>query len=239
MLSSPIILYDYPEIAPESPGDMCDATEMDEMLVLRTLTLTDAEKAEVRATDARAAGILDRAEAMPAEMLERLHGAIRYLRTVSPGLGGAGSDQETPWWDPGADASVSPDTDRVLVTGGEVGRGSKVRLHPRTTGTDAQDMFLRDQLATVEAVVCDVDGTTHVAVSLDTDPAAGLIVGRYKYFLPTELELVGAQALAEDAAFAPQTTLRTESKPPEPRTGEAAPGHVQRPRWPSSVTEQT
>jgi hypothetical protein len=31
MLSSPVILYDYPQVAPESPEDLCDATEIDEM----------------------------------------------------------------------------------------------------------------------------------------------------------------------------------------------------------------
>ncbi len=35
LLCSPIILYDYPQIAPESAADFCDATEMDEMLTLR------------------------------------------------------------------------------------------------------------------------------------------------------------------------------------------------------------
>ena len=34
MLSSPIILYDYPQIAPESPGDLFDGTEIDEILVV-------------------------------------------------------------------------------------------------------------------------------------------------------------------------------------------------------------
>jgi len=53
-LISPIILYDYPTIAPESPGDLFDGTEIDEILTLRTMTLTDEEKAEARATDERA-----------------------------------------------------------------------------------------------------------------------------------------------------------------------------------------
>jgi hypothetical protein len=44
ILSSPIILYDYPRLAPESPGDLFDATEIDEILTLRILTLTDEEK---------------------------------------------------------------------------------------------------------------------------------------------------------------------------------------------------
>ena len=48
VLSAPIILYDYPQIAPESPGDLFDGTEIDEILALRILTLTDAEKLEVR-----------------------------------------------------------------------------------------------------------------------------------------------------------------------------------------------
>src|SRR5262245_57774536 len=64
MLSSPIILYDYPQVAPESPGDLFDATEIDELLTLRTMTLTDEEKREARGTDARAAAMLDRIDAM-------------------------------------------------------------------------------------------------------------------------------------------------------------------------------
>ena len=83
VLSSPIILYDYPQIAPESPGDLFDATEIDEILILRTMTLTDEEKAEARATDARAGAIIDRVDSMPPELLDRLHGAVRYLRGVT------------------------------------------------------------------------------------------------------------------------------------------------------------
>ncbi len=79
MLSSPIILYDHPQIAPESPGDLFDSTEIDEILTLRILTLTDEEKREARATDERARRILDRSETIPAEVFERLHGAIRSL----------------------------------------------------------------------------------------------------------------------------------------------------------------
>ena len=80
MLSSPIILYDYPQVAAESPGEMFDATEIDEILALRTMTLTDDEKAEARATDSQAAAIIDRVDTLPAEILDRLHGAVRYLR---------------------------------------------------------------------------------------------------------------------------------------------------------------
>jgi hypothetical protein len=83
MLSSPIILYDYPQIAPESQGDLFDGTEIDEILSLRVLTLSEEEKREVRAGDDRARGILDRTEALPPEAFAKMHGAIRGLRKAS------------------------------------------------------------------------------------------------------------------------------------------------------------
>jgi hydrogenase maturation protease len=79
MLSSPIILYDHPEIAPESPGDLFDATEIDGLLVLSVLSLSEAEQREVRASDPRAREILDRCAALSQEELLRLHGTIREL----------------------------------------------------------------------------------------------------------------------------------------------------------------
>ena len=215
MLSSPIILYDHPTIAPESPGDLFDATEIDEILTLRTMALTEEEKREARATDERAAAIIDRVDNMPPELLERLHGAVRYLKGVegteatpepAPPLYGAptgrvaapGEERDplstpppelVPWWDPGADRTVSPETDGVVVAGVTVAKGSRVRLRPGQRA-DAQDMFLAGRLATVEAVFLDVDGNRHLAVTLDEDPAADLQRwhGRYLYFSPDEVE---------------------------------------------------
>ena len=84
MLSSPILMdYDYPRVSPESQGDLFDATEIDEILSLRALTLTDEEKREARATDPRAAAIIDRVEEFPREVFERLHGAVRSLRPIT------------------------------------------------------------------------------------------------------------------------------------------------------------
>nr|MBA2596606.1 hypothetical protein [Chloroflexia bacterium] len=210
ILSSPIILYDYPAIAPESQGDLFDATEIDEILTLRTMALTDAEKREARATDDRAAAIIDRVDAMPAALLDKLHGAIRYLRQTPGEMNGHENphpnaaltmnsqwepnletgEESVPWWDPGADTSVSPETDSVLVGGVAVAHGSRVRLQPGTRRTDAQDMFLIGQIATVEGVFLDVDGSTHLAVTLEDDPAADLqrLQGRFRYFAPDEVE---------------------------------------------------
>jgi len=85
MLASPIILYDYPEIAAESAGDLFDATEIDEILSLRILTLTEEEKREVRGSDERARRILERTEALPEEQIMKLHGALRGLQPTQRG----------------------------------------------------------------------------------------------------------------------------------------------------------
>ncbi|MEP6537970.1 MAG: hypothetical protein ABJF23_21710 [Bryobacteraceae bacterium] len=83
MLAAPIILYDYPQIAPESSGDLFDGTEIDEILALRILTLTDEEKREVRGGDERARRILERTEILPPEHFQKLHGAMRTVRGSS------------------------------------------------------------------------------------------------------------------------------------------------------------
>jgi len=80
MLAAPIILYDYPRVAPESAVDLFDATEIDEILTLRILTLTEAEKDEIRAGDPRGRELLDRIEALTEQERMLLHGAIRELR---------------------------------------------------------------------------------------------------------------------------------------------------------------
>ncbi|MFF7376776.1 hypothetical protein ACFY96_16125 [Streptomyces massasporeus] len=264
LLSAPIILPDHPQVAPESPGDLHDAAEIDEILTLRTMLLTDEEKREARATDPRAAAILDRVDTMPQEVFERLHGAVRSLTPATPrasadpvltpatpaaptgpvptwvtptasadparppaspaasadpvptwGTPTASADPARPpappaasadpappwaapaasadrpaWWQEGGDDGLSPTTDTVLVDGVPLGGGSRVRLRPRGRGADAQDMFLAGRTAEVAAVFHDVDGSVHLAVTLDDDPAAELNnwYGRFHYFRPDELE---------------------------------------------------
>ncbi|WP_262387091.1 hypothetical protein [Streptomyces sp. TRM49041] len=216
VLSSPIILSDHPEVAPESPGDLHDAAEIDEILTLRTLLLTDEEKREARATDRRAAEILDRVESMPPEIFARLHGTVRSLdprpeperlvmpeRLVTPSPAAPGAETgaapgpargTAPWWQEGGDDGLCPTTDSVLVDGVPVASGARVLLRPRGRGADAHDMFLTGRTAQVAAVFHDVDGSVHVAVTLDDDPAAELNswYGRFFYFRPDELQPVDA-----------------------------------------------
>jgi hypothetical protein len=211
VLASPIILYDHPELAPESPGELYDGTEIDEILTLRTLALSDEEKLEARATDPRAAALIDRVESMDAQTMERLHGTIRSLRSGASGAGRSGAsgagrsgapsavssdgfpadyDPAVPWWDPEADASVSPDTDSVLIGGQAVARGSLVRLRPGARRADAQDMFLAGRIAEVQAVLLDVEDRPYLAVALTDhpDPELSIAHGRFLYFMPDEVE---------------------------------------------------
>ncbi|TWP54222.1 hypothetical protein FKR81_01295 [Lentzea tibetensis] len=161
VLAAPIILPDHPEIAPESPGELFDGTEIDEILTLRTLVLTDEEKAEARATDPRAAALIDRVDGLSPEIMERLHGAIR---------------------------SVSP---RLVVGGVPVRKGSRVRMRPGTRRADAQDLFLAGRLAVVEEILHDVDGNVHLALCPeDPDSDIQRWHGRFLYFAPDEVEPV-------------------------------------------------
>ncbi|MBF6147527.1 hypothetical protein [Nocardia nova] len=188
MLISPIILYDHPEIAEQSQESLYDATEIDEILTLRVMAMTDEEKAAARATDPRAARIVDSCDAMTAEQMARLHGVLR-----DPGAGQNRLVPEIPpgtdWWDPVADGAVRPDSDAVPIAGTLVRKGSMVRLHPARRA-DIHDMFFDGRDARVTSVHADVDGRTHVGVVIADDPGADLHewYGRYLYFDPDELE---------------------------------------------------
>lgn len=165
LLASPIILYDHPRVAPESPGDFFDATEIDELLTLRTRLLTDDEKRQARASDPRAAAIIDRVDAMPPEIFDRLHGALRDLEQA-----------EMVPREPEEASRFSP--------------GDRVRLCPSPRRTDAQDLLFVGCAATVEKVLHDIDGREMLALTLDDDPAAELHrwYGRFHYYYTDEVE---------------------------------------------------
>ncbi|WP_083749840.1 hypothetical protein [Frankia sp. CcI49] len=168
LLAAPIILPDDPQLAAESPTSFCDATEIDEMLALRTATLTETEQRDARAGDPRAAELLDAVAELAPAMVEKLHGRTRI----------AGSDP--------ARATPSP----PLAPSPQLVEGAAVWVRPRRGRTDAQDMFVDGAAATVAAVLHDLDGRTHIAVTLDEDPGADLRreFGRFLYFSPDELE---------------------------------------------------
>ncbi len=184
MLSSPIILYDYPQVAPESPGDLFDGTEIDEILTLRILGMTDEEKREMAVADVRARALLERTEALSAPQMERLHGALR-----DPHLVAAPPEVRPPPQKPGL---------AFLHTGGrDFTVGDRVRLRAKGGG-DIMDIVINGEVAIIEAIERDFEDRVHVAVVLEKDPGRELgferMPGHRFFFSPEEIEPAGEEA---------------------------------------------
>jgi len=129
---------------------------------------------------------------MDPQAMARLHGTIRSPgRPPHPAAGqGQAAGPAVPWWDPDAEAAVSPDTDSVTIDGQQICRGSRVRLRPGARRADAQDMFLVGRVAEVQAVLLDVEDKPYLAVSLADQPDEDLRIahGRFLYFTTDEVE---------------------------------------------------
>jgi hypothetical protein len=205
VLAAPIILYDHPQVAEESPGPSFDATEVDELLALCVLGLTDEEKRRARATDTRAAELIDRTDTLPAAVRKRLHGAVRELRPVDVELEpAAGVTDEVR-----ALLGVGEEPLRSIVVGAtSVEVGSQVRLRPRRRA-DAHDLFVNGRIARVERIVRTVDGDVYLAVTLTDDPAAELHrwYGRFQYFAVDEIEPLPAGRPQSSAGQGPVSEM--------------------------------
>ena len=189
ILSSPIILYDYPQVAPESPGDLFDSTEIDEILTLRILAMTDEEKRDMAGIDARARALLERTQALTAADMARLHGTRRELRS-STDLEDRPAGKEWP-------TACKPELAFLHADGRGLAVGDRVRLRPKG-GADIFDLILKDEMAVIEAIERDFDNKVHVAVVLDADPGRefGLdrMPGHRFFFSPDEIEPVGKES---------------------------------------------
>jgi hydrogenase maturation protease len=155
MLSSPIILYDYPQIAPESAGDLFDGAEIDEILTLRIMTMTDDEKREMRGVDDHARRILERTEMLPGDHLLKMHGTMRGLAPPQQ------SNED--FFNP------TKKLKSAIVDGVELKAGDKVRIWPKRRA-DIMDMALEGKVATIEALEEDVEKQVHFALVIDDDP---------------------------------------------------------------------
>lgn len=169
VLASPMILEDNPRIAPESPGDLFDATEIDEILTLRILTMTPDEKREARASDARVRALLDRIDAMGPAELAKLHGAVR-----------------------------APNAEPRDARGKALAVGDRVRLCPRARA-DAMDLMLAGRAATIRRIEQDFEGRQHVVVTIDDDPGQDFgrlgLPGHQFFYGPEEVELAQRRVL--------------------------------------------
>jgi len=161
MLSSPIILYDYPQIAPESAGDLFDGGEIDEILTLRIMTMTDEEKREMRSGDDHARRILERTEMLPDDHLLKMHGAMRGI--PPPSVQPSNEDFFNP----------TKKVESAMVDGVELRAGDKVRIWPKKRA-DIMDMALEGKVATIEALEHDLENQVHFALVVDDDPGRDL-----------------------------------------------------------------
>jgi hypothetical protein len=200
MLSSPIILYDYPQVAPESAGDFFDATEIDELLTLRIMTLTDDEKSQMRKGDERLRELLERTEATAREQLARTHGAVRSLRPIKNEAKHQQSQKTefgvTDWNPLETTPADSVSVSSVHICGVEVRAGHRVRLWPRKSA-DIMDIALKGKVAIIEAIETDYENNVHIAVVLEDDPGRefGMLrqPGHRFFFSPEEVEPVATE----------------------------------------------
>jgi hypothetical protein len=161
MLSSPIILYDYPEIARESAGDLFDSTEIDELLTLRVQALTDTEKIEMRCVDEQARKILERAENLRPEEFLKMHGTLREVRKTNEEFFNPAQRRET-----------------AVVDGVTLKTGDRVRIRPKRRA-DVMDIALEGKIAIIEAVEEDVEKNVHFALVLENDPGRDIGMMRH------------------------------------------------------------
>jgi hypothetical protein len=166
LLVSPIILYDFPQIAQATRAHTFDGTEIDELLMLSVASLTDREKDEARGAHPYVRELVERAEALDAQTQQTLHGEL---------TGGARKAGD----------------ERVVVGGVEIGPGSHVRVHPKARA-DVWDDLVRGMTARVNAVHTDFEGKRYVGVVFDADPASDLHewYGRSFFYSTDEVEPV-------------------------------------------------
>jgi hypothetical protein len=167
LLSSPIILYDYPKVATESPGDLFDGTEIDEILSLRILAMTDEEKLEMRQVDDCARRILERTEALPETRWTEMHGVMHEVRDFF---------------------ARDPQLEQLRVGQSLLKPGDLVKIRPKGRA-DAMDLILNGRTAVIEAIEQAVDGAVHLALVIEDDPGKDLGLMRqpgHRFFYTAE-----------------------------------------------------
>jgi hypothetical protein len=170
LLGAAIILPDHPQLAPESRGDLFDATEIEEALLLHVLALSDDEREQIAEHDPAVRAMVERAVAATPQEIVNLHGRV----TIS---------------DPATRDPQSGELE-ATVDGVTFRQGDRVRL--RAADGTAQDHLLIGRTAVVERIYIDYDDAVHLGVTVDDDPGRELMrdIGRYLYFKPSDVEVL-------------------------------------------------
>ncbi|HET6864921.1 MAG TPA: hypothetical protein VFH80_03320 [Solirubrobacteraceae bacterium] len=181
VLGTTYVLPDHPQIAPESRGALFDSTEIEEALLLHVQVLSDAERAEIERADPAVREMIARAAAATQEDIIALHGRveIRDPETLAPPT----EPPNLP--DPAAGQPAA------VVDGVRFARGTKVVIRPGPDA-DIQARMLDGRTATIERILTDYDGKTHLGVTIDDDPGQDLMreTGRLLYFFAPEVEVI-------------------------------------------------
>jgi len=183
VVGAAIVLPDHPQIAPESRGSLFDSTEIEEALLLHVQVLSDDERAEIERQDPAVREMIARAAAATPADIAALHGRVT-LRDPQT--------NEPPTEPPGLiDPTLGEEV--VDVGGKSFRRGGKVVIRPGADA-DIQARMLDGRTATIERIMTDYDGRTHLGVTIDDDPGQDLMreTGRLLYFFAPEVEVIEA-----------------------------------------------
>jgi hypothetical protein len=179
VLAAPITLYDYPQIARQSPGDLFDATKIDEIFSPGVETLTDREKIDALALDERISEMPEPIDTVEIEHLmdqQEIAQAAGPLSAAElfPELDGPSAAQSVP--------NSQPGVSHLRV-------GDRVRLRPYGA-VDPLDMLINGKVARIAAIEQDFDGKIHLAVVVEDDPGVAINRRHRFFFRPDEVELI-------------------------------------------------
>ena len=181
VLGTSYVLPDPPQIAPESRGGLFDSTEIEEALLLHVQVLSDDERAEIEHADPTVREMIARAAAATAEDIIALHGRVELRDPVTLEPPTEPPDLPEP-------AAGQPE---AIVDGVRFTRGIKVMIRPGPNA-DIHARMLDGRMATIERILTDYDGRTHLGVTIDDDPGQDLMreTGRFLYFFAPEVEVI-------------------------------------------------
>ncbi len=189
VLGAAIVLPDHPQIAPESRGGLFDSTEIEEALLLHVKVLSDTEREEIELHDPVVAEMVARAAAATPDDILALHGRVT-LRDPA-GVAARSPVSETPPEEPPGLLDPQAGEEHADVDGVRFCRGGKVRIRPGPEA-DLHARMLDGRTATIERILIDYDGKTHLGVTVDDDPGQELMrdSGRYLFFFAPEVEVL-------------------------------------------------
>jgi hypothetical protein len=183
ILGTTYVLPDHPQIAPESRGALFDSTEIEEALLLHVQVLSGEERAEIERADPAVREMIERAAAATPEDIIALHGRVEIRDPVT---------NEPPKEPPGLPDPTGGQPE-AIVDGVRFERGAKVVIRPGPDA-DVHARMLDGRTATIERILTDYDGKTHLGVTIDDDPGQDLMreTGRLLYFFAPEVEVIDA-----------------------------------------------